>query len=1003
MNRNSAPSILNKFSIAYLIQIFLAFTISGFIFMGISYTKKKTNYIKTINTNTKSFAEVIAYPLWSYDFDSISKYAQVFLNEQDVCAVTVLDESGKTVASKMAPCYRTITLSNLHEKIIYPVMFNGEKIGSVEIVYSKEVLKDFIDNFVFLMLALISVLALILVFGSRYLIKEYILVPLNILSEAIEGVEKGEYGFNIIEKDIKFKEFGKLLTRIERMIEAIKSREEDLKEVNEELKVLLESMPDGFVLMDLSGNILQVNESFVKMFKYSEDKLIGMNAIELSDETFTKNLMKTYFEEALEKGGSSFRWLAKAKDGRVFWIFVRLSSVVLKGERYFVGLVLDIDEEVRLQEKLRESEEKFRAFAENTRAAVFLYSEYFEYVNPATCQILGYSKEELLKMHFWEVVHPEEQALVRNRGLRRIEGEEPPQSYEFRVVRKDGKIRWVEFVADHVEFANRKLALGTAIDITARKVYQESLKEEKERLAATLRSIAEGVVVLDEKGRIKIVNKAAERLFRKSEEEMENQNCNDVLTFYYEDELGSKEIKKISLSFKEILEGFQNDDLFLFKDNGDKIYVSVSGSPVKIEQRVLGGIIVISDITEHEIYKREIVKQKKLESLATLAAGIAHDFNNMLQVLQGNIELALIKSPDDLKPVLERAQVSLKKATGLAQRLLTFAKGGAPIKKRIEDLREFLKNMVDLFLAGTSIKTVLEVAPDIYPIEADPTQLEQVFNNIFTNARDVLKDRGTIIVKAENFDYDKKKYPSLPLKEKYTKYVHITVEDNGPGIPPEILERIFEPYFTTKKYGTGLGLAVAYSVISKHDGYITAENKPEGGAVFHIFLPVKDAFEEETKTEIEHLKEKSKPSGVAIKEKVEKSPENFDFSSLKILFMDDEEDVRDVAEDFALALNCDIVCVPNGEEAVKVYKEALEKGEKFDIVFVDLTVVGGMGGEETLKELKKIDPDVKVVVSSGYAHSAAMSDFRKRGFVNVLPKPYLLEDFKRVIFESLVD
>ncbi len=117
--------------------------------------------------------------------------------------------------------------------------------------------------------------------------------------------------------------------------------------------------------------------------------------------------------------------------------------------------------------------------------------------------------------------------------------------------------------------------------------------------------------------------------------------------------------------------------------------------------------------------------------------------------------------------------------------------------------------------------------------------------------------------------------------------------------------------------------------------------------------------------------------------------------------MDDEEDVREVAEDFALALNCDIVCVPNGEEAVQVYKEALEKGEKFDIVFVDLTVVGGMGGEETLNELKKIDPDVKVVVSSGYAHSAAMSDFRKRGFVNVLPKPYLLEDFKRVIFESL--
>ncbi len=1003
MERNNIPSILNKFSIAYLIQIFLAFTISAFIFMGISYTKKKNDFAKSIQAKTKSFAEVIAYPLWSYDFEAIGKYVQIFLNEQSVCAVTVLDESGKTVASKVDPCYRKVTIANLQKKVISPIMFNGEKIGSVEIVYSKEELKDFVDNFVFLMLALISVLTLLLVFGSRYLIKEYILLPLNMLSEAIKDVEKGNYRFTIFEKEIKFKEFGSLMARIEKMIEAIKNREEDLKEVNEELKILLESMPDGFVLMDLSGNILQVNESFIKMFKYSEDKLIGMNAIELSDEAFTRNLMKTYFEEVLEKGRSSFRWLAKAKDGRVFWVFVRLSSVVLKGERYFIGLVLDIDEEVKLQQKLKESEEKFRTFTENTKAAVFLYSEYFEYVNPAMCQILGYSEEELLNMHFWEVVHPEEQSIVRSRGLKRIEGEEVPQSYEFRIVRKDGKVRWIEFVANQIELDNKKLALGTAIDITARKVYQESLKEEKERLAATLRSIAEGVVVLDEKGRIKIVNRAAERLFRKSEKEMENQNCHEVLTFYYEDELGSKEIKKISLSFKDIIEGFQNDDLFLFKDNGDKIYVSVSGSPVKIEQKVLGGIIVISDITEHEIYKREIVKQKKLESLATLAAGIAHDFNNMLQVLQGNIELALIKSPDDLRPVLERAQTSLKKATGLAQRLLTFAKGGAPIKKKIENLREFLKNMVDLFLAGTSIKTVLEVAPDIYPVEADPTQLEQVFNNIFTNARDVLKDRGTIIVKAENFEYDKKKYPSLPLREKFTKYVHITVEDNGPGIPPDILERIFEPYFTTKKYGTGLGLAVAYSVIAKHDGYITAENKPQGGAVFHIFLPVKEILEEEIKPEVKYLKEKTPSSGVMKREKVEKNLEDFDFSSLKILFMDDEEDVRDVAEDFALALNCHIVCVPNGEEAVKVYKEAFEKGEKFDIVFVDLTVVGGMGGEETLKELKKIDPDVKVVVSSGYAHSAAMSDFRKRGFVNVLPKPYLLEDFKRVIFESLTN
>ncbi len=1000
MGKDKGPSILNRFSLAYLIQIFIAFTVAGFIFMGIAYTKKKETFYRSINKNAHTFADVIAYPLWSYDFDAIGRYAQLYLDKKTVCAVSVYDESGKTVVSKTSPCLKKIRFSSLEERIYLPVKFNGQQVGKIELVYSKQSLKEFVDNFVFLMLCLIIILSIFLMVGSRYLINAYILQPVNILSNAIADIRDGKYGFKIIEADVKFREFKTLVNEIKNMIDAIRQREEDLKEVNEELRIILSSIPDGYVLMDLSGRILQINESMAKMFNYSEDKLLGMRAMDLSDETFTERLLKQYFEQAMNKGFASFNWLARTNDGRSFWILVRLKQIVLKRQKYMLALVLDIDEQIRLQKRLKESEEKFRTFAENTRAALFLYSEYFEYVNPATCRILGYSEEELLRMHFWDVIHPEERNLVKQRGLKRIEGEEVPSSYEFRVVRKDGKVRWVEFVADRVEINNKNLALGTAIDITARKVYQEGLKEEKEKLAATLKSIAEGVIVLDEKGKVKIVNKAAERLLNKKESEIIGSNCSDILVFFREDELSGKEVKRVSVNFKDAIDRFQNDNLFLFREDGDKIYVSVSASPVKTDGKVIGAVIVISDITEHEIFKREIVKQKKLESLATLAAGIAHDFNNMLQILQGNIELASIKAPEDLKPILERAQKSLQNATKLAHRLLTFAKGGAPIKQKIVNLKEYLKGMVDLFLAGSSIKVIIDVEDNLFPIEADPTQLEQVFQNIFTNAKDILRNKGTIKIKAENFYYDKKKYPGLPLREKYAKYVHITISDNGPGIPPDVLDRIFEPYFTTKKYGTGLGLAVAYSVISKHEGYITAENKPEGGAVFHIYLPVKEGVEEEEKpviTRIETKKEIETPK----KEKTGSG--DIDFSKLRILFMDDEEDVREVAEDFALALNCKLVSVENGEEAIKVYKESMEKGEKFDLVFVDLTVVGGMGGEETLKELKKIDPNVKVVVSSGYAHSAAMSQFKKIGFVNVLPKPYLLDDFKRIIIESLSD
>ncbi len=1000
MGKENGVSILNRFSLAYLIQIFIAFTLAGFLFMGIAYTKKKQTFYKNIRKNAQTFADVIAYPLWSYDFDAIGRYAQLYLDNKTVCSVSVYDESGKTVVSRVSPCLKKIRYSSLEERIYLPVKFNGKKVGAVELVYSKKSLKEFIDNFVFLMLCLIVILSIFLMAGSRYLIKEYILHPINILSKAIADIRDGKYSFKIIEGDVRFREFKTLVNEIENMIDAIKQREEDLKEVNEELKIILSSIPDGYVLLDLSGRILQVNESMAKMFNYSEDEMLGMRAMDLSAEVFTERLMKQYFEQAVNKGFASFNWLAKTKDGRSFWILVRLKQIVLKRQKYMLALVLDIDEQIRLQERLKESEEKFRTFAENTKAALFLYSEYFEYVNPATCQILGYTEEELLKMHFWDIVHPEERNLVKQRGLRRIEGEEAPSSYEFRVIRKDGKVRWVEFVADRVKIKEKNLALGTAIDITARKVYRESLKEEKEKLSATLKSIAEGVIVLDEKGKVKIVNKAAEKLLNKRESEIVGSNCSEILTFYREDEFGGKEIKRVSVNFKDAIDRFQNDNLFLFKDNGDKIYVSVSASPVKADGKIIGAVIVVSDITEHEIFKREIVKQKKLESLATLAAGIAHDFNNMLQILQGNIELANIKASDDLKPILERAQKSLQNATKLAHRLLTFAKGGAPIKQKISNFEDYLRGMVDLFLAGSPIKVIIDVEEGLFPIEADPTQLEQVFQNIFTNAKDILRNKGTIKIKAENFYYDKKTYPGLPLREKYGKYVKITISDNGPGIPSEVVDRIFEPYFTTKKYGTGLGLAVAYSVISKHEGYITAGNKPEGGAFFHIYLPVKDLGEDEDKAVIGVEDEKK---GTEIPEKKKVEQRNIDFSKLRILFMDDEEDVREVAEDFALTLNCELVSVENGEEAVKVYKESIEKGEKFDIVFVDLTVVGGMGGEETLKELKKIDAEVKVVVSSGYAHSAAMSEFAKIGFANVLPKPYLLEDFKRVIIESLSD
>ncbi len=994
-------SLLNQFSLAFVLLILITFTVTGFIFMFFSFSQKNESFERRALESTEAFAKIIANPLWSYDLTAVSNNISVFLENKEVCEVNVYDENNKLIISKSKPCLKSIENTSLEFKVSKEISINNARIGKLEVSFSKYSLKSFVDQFVILMVILVLALSGVLLVGSRMLISHYIIDPIHTLSETIKKIKEGNYSVDIRDETIRFKEFDNLISRINEMIEAINKREEDLKELNLELKSILEAMPDGFVLMDLKGRILTVNNSFLQMFKYSEEQVIGKNAIEFSDESFRINLMKGYFQQAISEGQVTFKWKVKSKDGKSFWILVRLKYIVLKGNKFLIGLILDIDEQEKTKEKLELSEEKFRAFAENTRAAVFLYSEFFEYVNPTTCEILGYTEEELLKMRFWEVVHPEDRELVKQRGMRRLSGEELPYSYEFKVLRKDGKVRWVEFVADRINIKGKKLALGTAIDITRRKIVEQNFKEEKERLAATLKSIAEGVVVINEKGEIILANAPAEKLLGMKESEMSGRNCNEVLVFYAAENEELGDYKKVTVNFKDAVNGFQNDNLVLFNNGGDLVYIAVSASPVTIEQKVIGAVVVIRDITEHELFKNEMIKRDKLEALSTLAAGIAHDFNNLLLVLQGNLDLAFIKADSNLKSFLEKAKKSLDNAKGLAQQLLTFAKGGAPVKKQIGNVAEIIKEITEFVLSGGNIKVDYQMENDIPDIEADKIQLEQVFQNILLNAKDVLKDKsmGIVKIKVENYFPGDKKQTKFPLSEKYERYIHIQMEDNGPGIPEKILDRIFEPYFTTKKTGSGLGLAVAYSIVRKHDGFIMAENGELGGACFHIFLPVKEkavaVSEHKEKDKVKMKKEKPK------KRKISKDSEAKKLKQLKVLFMDDEEDIRELAEDLGTQLGLEIKTVSNGQDAVEEYKKSMEENKPYHLVVVDLTVVGGMGGEEALVELKKINPDVKVIASSGYVHSGALADFSRRGFIDILPKPYDVKTFKEVILRNV--
>ncbi len=388
------------------------------------------------------------------------------------------------------------------------------------------------------------------------------------------------------------------------------------------------------------------------------------------------------------------------------------------------------------------------------------------------------------------------------------------------------------------------------------------------------------------------------------------------------------------------------------------------------------------EIEEKEKMEEELLRIQKLESLGLLAGGIAHDFNNILGVIIGNLSLAqaYIGKDEKISKYLSDTEKSCFRARDLTNQLLTFSRGGAPVKKIIS-MPEFIKESVVFVLRGSNIGYELSIAYDLFYAEIDTGQMNQVINNIIINAVQAMPDGGIINVKAENFIIDPDN-TSIPLKE--GNYIKISIKDHGEGISRKDLPNIFDPYFTTKQKGNGLGLAMVYSIIKRHGGYISVESEKEKGTSFSIYLP-------------------------ASSEKIDENPIEAEISEEipfkgheKILIMDDDEMIREVVGDMLILMGYEVDFSEDGAEACSKYLESMEKKEKFDLVIMDLTIPGGMGGKEAVKEILKIDPDAKVVVSSGYSNDPVMAEFKAYGFSGVVVKPFKMSDLKSIL-QKLLD
>lgn len=388
-------------------------------------------------------------------------------------------------------------------------------------------------------------------------------------------------------------------------------------------------------------------------------------------------------------------------------------------------------------------------------------------------------------------------------------------------------------------------------------------------------------------------------------------------------------------------------------------------------------VIIFTDITERERLRHELVKMQKLESIGLLAGGMAHDFNNILTGITANLSFAqvLLDAQHPAVRPLRAAEQAAGRAAELTGQLLTFARGGEPVRE-VMALAGMISRALHL-LHGTQVQAELAIAEDLRCVEADSGQLTQVLTNLIVNAIQAMPDGGQLRLSADNLPTGTV-HPALPAGN----YVRIQLHDNGPGMTPQVLERIFEPYFTTKADNSGLGLATAYSIISRHGGSLIAESTPGQGSLFTILLPATDAV-----APAEQATATTAPAAVSWPP--------------RILVMDDEAAIRDIAAAMLGYLGCEVETCDDGAEAVRRYRLARVDDRPFAAVLMDLTIPGGMGGREAAQQILSTDPQASLIVSSGYSHDPVLADYTLHGFQGVLPKPYKVADLQQVLASVL--
>jgi PAS domain S-box-containing protein len=672
-----------------------------------------------------------------------------------------------------------------------------------------------------------------------------------------------------------------------------------------------------------------------------------------------------------------------------------------------IELVRDITDRKRAEILLRESEKTLHTIADTAKDAIIMIDDEGKIVfwNPAAGQIFGHPSHEALGRELHLLIAPPSYHDAYQKGFNHYqqtgEGCVLGRTVELQALRRNGTEFPVEISLSTIQIKGRWFSTGIIRDITSRKQAEEKVK----LFSGAIEEAMDGVQIIDLHGYILYSNKAVEELYGYSQVELVGKHVN---TMNVDPDFASSVIVPCIRTA-----GRWSGEIMVQHKNGSEFPVWLSTAMIKNDQdEPIAMIGITRDVTERkrvedelrdhrerlldlvddrtieltaanarlklEIAEREkvegdLLRAQKLESLGILAGGIAHDFNNLLASVMGNVSLAKLDIPhtDRAHRYLAEAEQASLRARDLTQQLLTFSKGGTPVKT-VASLAELIRESAGFALRGSRVRHALQLPDELWLIEADEAQMTQVINNLLINADQAMPEGGVISVSCENVTLNAHEIPPLEAG----KYVLVKIADRGTGIPKEHLDKVFDPYFTTKQRGSGLGLAVTYSIINNHGGHISLESTLGKGTTFRLYLPA---------TEKKLLPARAEAETITT-------------GQGRVLVMDDEETIRTTMRDILVRLGYEVAFAEDGAEAIELYTNAMGKrGTPYDAVIMDLTIAGGMGGREAVKKLIEIDPNVKAIVSSGYSKDPVMAEYKQYGFRGVIAKPFRIKDLSEVV------